>query len=128
MPVILKISAGALIAAILGLLFRRTNPEMTLLLGIVAVCCVLSAAITGLNGLAELIRQVRRLTGDGGECTGPLLKCTAIAVVTRLSADLCRDSGQSALAGAVELAGIACAITVALPVILSILKLLGDLI
>ena len=125
---ILKIAAGAALASVLGLLYRRSNPEMTLLLEAVTLCCVLIAAGKSLSGFRDLLEQVNRLSPKLGDFTGPLLRCTGIAILTKLSADLCRDSAQTALAGAVELAGSICALAVSLPIVMSVLKLLGDLI
>ena len=128
MPLIWKIAAAAVTAAVLGLLIRRSNPELTALLSLLSVCCVLISAFSVLEGMNTLLSQVRRLIGESGEYTGPMLKCVAISIVTKISADLCRDSAQTAPASALELAGTVCAVAAALPLILNVLKLLGDLV
>ena len=55
----------------------------------------------------------------------PVMKCAAIAIVTKLASELCRDSSQSAVASSVELAGSICALSVAMPLIISMLKTIG---
>ncbi len=49
------------------------------------------------------------------EIAGPLFKATGIAIIAHLSAELCRDCGQSALGAKVELAGTAACIVVMIP-------------
>ena len=70
----------------------------------------------------------------GGELYGaPAGACGAykehdklgIAIVTKLASELCRDSSQSAVASSVELAGSICALSVAMPLIISMLKTIG---
>ncbi len=56
-----------------------------------------------------------------------MLKCTGIGIAAKLAADLCRDGGQSALAGAVEFGGTAAALFVSLPLLRSFLALLRAL-
>lgn len=47
----------------------------------------------------------------------PLLKTLAIAVVSKTCGDVCRDTGQSAIAGLIELAGTVSALLCALPLL-----------
>ena len=44
--------------------------------------------------------------------------------MTKLGSDLCRDGGSQALAGAVEMAGAAAAVVIALPLLESVVGLL----
>ena len=53
-----------------------------------------------------------------------LLRTLAAALVTRLCADLCRDGGSQALASAVELAGAAASLVIALPLLEAVVELL----
>ena len=57
----------------------------------------------------------------------PVLKCVAVGIVARLSADLCKDAGQSGLASAVELCGAAAALCISLPLVNTLLQTLGGL-
>lgn len=52
----------------------------------------------------------------------------AVAIVTKLASELCREASQSAAASAVELAGTLCAFSVALPLIMSMLKMIGGMV
>ena len=50
-------------------------------------------------------------------------KTVAAALVTRLGADVCRDGGSQALAGAVEMAGAAASLAVAMPLLQAVTEL-----
>ena len=58
----------------------------------------------------------------------PIMKCLAIAIVTRIASELCKDSAQNAAAAAVELAGTVCAVSTVMPLLMSVLKMIGGLV
>ena len=128
MELIGKAAACAILAAMVGLLLKKQNPETALLLGAVTVLGILSASMGVLDGLRELRKLVSELLGGGEAYLAPVVKCLVIGIVTRFAADLCKDSSQSAAASAVELAGTVSAVTVVMPLLTSVLKLIGGLI
>ena len=71
--------------------------------------------------------RARELTGLSSALFSPLLKCVGIGLTCRVAADLCRDGGQSAMAGAVELIGAVGALYVSLPLMGTLLDMLKDL-
>ena len=75
--------------------------------------------------LYELAELIKSMTSSGELFIAPVMKCAAIAIVTKLASELCRDSSQSAVASSVELAGSICALSVAMPLIISMLKTIG---
>lgn len=124
----MKASAAALTAAIVCLLIKRGNPEISLLLSICTVSLILIAALGFAEGIRELATAVKTVAGSSETLAAPVLKCVAIAIVTRVTAELCRDSSQGASAAAVELAGTICAMSVALPLTLSMLNMIGGMV
>lgn len=127
MELIIKSASAALIAAALGLLIKKSNPELSLMLGICTAAVIMLSSAGFAAELRELAETVRKMTGDSG-LTVPVLKCLAIAVITGLSSEMCRDSSQSAAACAVEFAGSICAMSISMPLILSVLTMIGELV
>jgi stage III sporulation protein AD len=80
-----------------------------------------------LGELAEILDTVQSQTGLSAGVVAPVMKCVGVGIVTRLSADMCRDGGQSAIASGVELCGTACAMVVALPLIQSLLEMISQI-
>ena len=127
METLFRISALSLTAAVVGLILRRKNAELTSLLSMSAISVTLMSALRFADGFRELTGSVRSSLGGGEVMMLPVLKCLACAIVTRICAELCRDASQSALAASVELAGAFCAMGISLPLILSLLKRIGAL-
>jgi len=122
MALVLKASAAAISAALIALLLKRSNPESALLLSAVTLIVLSAASLRFLGELRELLDLVQELYGVSYQFCRPIIKCLAIAIVTRFSSDLCRDASQAALASGVDFAGGVCALSVALPLVVSVLK------
>ena len=128
MELVMKAASAALLSAVLGLLIKRHNPEGALLLGAICALGILTASLGILDGFSSLRKLFRQ--SFGGEAEGllsPVLKCLAISIVSRFSAESCRDASQNAAASAVEFAGAACSLGAVLPLLVSVLKTLGGL-
>ena len=56
----------------------------------------------------------------------PVCKAVGVAVVVRITAALCRDAGQSALAAKMEIAGAVLTLSVCLPLFEQVLNLITE--
>ena len=83
-------------------------------------------ALTALLALCAMA-LVRSRTGLTGELFSPLLRVLAAGEITRFTAELCRDSGEKALAVTVELCGAAAAGLALLPLAKRALELIGSI-
>ena len=128
MELMIKAAAVALSAAAIVQLIKRSNPELSLLLSVCAVTMILIAAMGFLGGIKELTDAVKTIAGSNETLTGPVLKCVAIAIITKVTAELCKDASQGAAASAVELTGTVCAMSTAMPLIMSMLKMIGGMV
>lgn len=128
MELIFKAAAVSLMAAVVGLIIRRYNPEISVLLSSCTVVMIGIAAMSFAGELKTFVKSVKTIVGTSDVLIAPILKCVAIAIVTKLTTELCKDSSQSASAAAVELAGTVCAMSVAMPLIMSVLKMIGGMV
>ena len=76
----------------------------------------------------SLFDTVSVLLPDSEIMIRPVLKCLAIAVITKITAELCQDASQNTASAAIELIGTVCALSVAMPLIVSMIKSVGGLI
>ena len=127
MAALLRFAAVAVLAAAVALLLRRSNPELQVPLAAAVCCFVLWGSLRLLEPVREVLERAAALSGLGGVYFLPVAKCAVIGIVTKGAADLCRDGGQSAMAGAVELGGAAAALVVSLPLLAALLDFLEQL-
>ena len=128
MEILMKAAAAALTAAVLGLLIRQKNPELAMLLSLCTVSLILLATLPFLKSFSELLDTVNRLSGRQEVYAGPLVKCFALGLLTKISTELCVEASNRAAAAAVELAGTLCAVSLVMPLLISMLKMIGDLV
>lgn len=128
MELMIKASAIAVSVAITALILRKQTPELAIALSLCTLCLILLSAIGMLGSFRKLLDSAQRMLQHCEPYIAAILKCLAISVLTRLSADLCRDANQTALSSGVELAGTICALCVILPLLTSALGLLEELV
>lgn len=127
MTLLIKAAVTVIVGALMSLLLRRSAPELGLAVSISVSLLAAAFAMELVSGLSEILSLVREETGLSPAVVGPVMKCVGVGIVTRLSADICRDAGQSAAASAVELCGTACALVTALPLIRALLKMISEM-
>ena len=127
MDTVWRILAIVLIAAVIVTLLKKTSPDMAYLLTL-AVCGV---AIFFFAEFAEQIIQsfqrVFAVISIPDEIFLPLVKMIAIAIMTKIGSDICRDAGESAFGNLVETAGALTAILLSMPLFSAAWELLQEL-
>ena len=121
---LLKLAALCAICVLPVTLLRRKTPEQALLLTVAILAVVLAECLAEAAPLLEELRSLFERAGVETAHISILLRTTAAALVTRFCADLCRDGGSQALAAAVETAGAAASLLIALPLLKAVVTLL----
>jgi len=104
-----------LVAALLALVLKKTNPEMALLLAVAVVVAVLLLLVERVAAVTTFLREIAESVSIPIAWFRPLLKAVPIALASRLGTELCRDAGQSAMAAIVEMTGAFGVLLVILP-------------
>lgn len=113
----------ALLGAAALLPLKRQAPEFSFL-GEVALLCVLFIFAAGyFADVVEAIKEISSLEGSGLRYAGLLLKAAGVTIAGSLASDMCRDSGETALANFIDLIVKVIVLSLALPVIRALLEL-----
>jgi len=127
MEAMARVAAVAVTAAVLGAVLRKNVPEFSLLLALGAVLWMLSLTANALAAALALLKELTELTGVEEELLRPVVKTVAVSLVTRLTAEVCRGTGESGIAAFVETAGTVLALGLSLPMIRAVIILMGEL-
>lgn len=117
-----------LCAAMLAVLLRTHRPELAMCLTLGAGAAVLILVLRELTPLITSIRQMLSLADFPSEYFGVVLKAAGVCLLTQITADTCRDAGETALAGKAELAGRVFMLVLAVPLFEQVLGLVLALI
>lgn len=102
---ILGICIVAIIGAILAITLKHTTPQLSITLTLITSVIILIAVCSVLPQITEKINSLINAAGVKTEFASILFKSVGICFLCQFSSDICKDAGQSALAGRVELAG-----------------------
>ena len=126
MELLLRCFGIVLAVTMCSLLLRSKTPGFSLVL-----------ALCGCGGLYVVLRQpvldLLSWMQDTAAMFGgtvylmPLLRCLAIGVMVRITAEICRDEGERAMAAGTEIAGTVCGLITILPLIRQVLDLIAGL-
>ncbi len=120
----LAMAVGVLLCgALLAVVLRGWRPELALCLSLAAGTVVL---VLLLGQLTPLLAAAKRLAAAGSvddRVLGVALKAAGICLLTQLTADTCRDAGESALATKAELVGRVLLLLLSVPLFEQLLSL-----
>ena len=111
----MRAAAVAGVTAICAAILRRHVPELAPVLSLAAAALMLLLTSGALERVMDFAAELAAAAGLTREVTGPMWKTVGIALITRLSAQFCRDAGENAVAACCETAGTFAALVAALP-------------
>lgn len=120
-----RITALAVCETVLYLLLKRYKPEMCPLCEISAVITLFFIIMPEIRHLKTLISELTGTAGIQGDYLEILLKVLGLALITEICADMCRDSGQSALGTKIEFFGTVSVLTASVPLFKAVLQLIA---
>ena len=127
MDLMVKVAAGAITAAVLGVVLRKNTPELALLLALAAGLWMVALVADGLGAVVALMEELTSLAGLSEELLEPVVKTVALSILTRLTAEVCKSAGEGGVAAFVETAGTILALGAALPLARAVTVLLAEM-
>ena len=127
MEVFLQAAVLAIVTVVLTAMLKKTNRELALLLSL-AACVLLGVFLMRLaEPVVEFMSKLRNLAGLDKALMTPMLKTVGIGILTQLSATICSDAGENAIAKLVEVCGGVLALYVALPLMEAVIDMVEQM-
>lgn len=127
MDTVMKAAGVGILAVLLASVLKKESPALALLVCVGAACAVLPAVLREIGQVVGAVNGMADAAGVSAAVTAAVWKTTAISAVTRFASAVCADGGQASAAAAVELAGCAAAVCAALPLMETVLEMVGVL-
>lgn len=124
---IFQISALALCGVITTSLIRQYKPEISIYIIIATVLIIFGFVLSRLTSVFDFLGSVYQNVSYGKAFFPILLKVLAVAYVADFVSQVCKDAGEEAIGGKVELAGKVIIFYIAIPVMMSVLETLTKL-
>lgn len=123
----MKIAAIALAAAICAVVVKKNVAELGMVLALCAGTIILGVSLEAIWGVRELMETLADTAGLSPAVLAPVLKTVGVAILTKVTAELCRDAKEGGIAAFVETAGAAAALLVSLPLLKTVLSMVTGL-
>lgn len=123
---IVAICGLILLALVMSLVLKKDAPVIAFLLTLTAGVLVSLYALRAAGGALERLTALLAQGGITDSLYLPVLKTLGVAVVVRVMSALCKDAGQSALAAKVEIIGAVLALSMCLPLLEQVLRLVAE--
>lgn len=124
---IFKLASLSVTAALCALVLKRREPALAVLLVLGTGVLLLHAGRDALATVRGFADSLSRTVGLEEALWKPVWQTVGIGIVTRLSAAICGDAGESGLAAFLETSGGVAALVAALPLVQALVDTLAAL-
>jgi len=124
---IFKIIGLALATTIAVIIVKQTKPELAIFVGVAGSILIFIYIINLLEQVFDVFNYILESTNINGEMFAILLKIVGVGYITEFSANLCTDSGNSAIASKLQLAGKLVIFVLAIPIITTLIDMIVGL-
>ena len=115
-------------AAALCVLLRQYRPEFAVAAGVAAGICVTLLLLGYAVPVVDRMKALGESVGESAEYIVVPIKVLGICYVGQFAGDVCRDAGQSSLAGKVDLATRLAVLILSMPLIERLIEIVKQLV
>lgn len=124
---IIGISAIGIITAIIVKVIQPTNRDLAAALSVTAVVTAGLTVAAELGSVFSGLRQTVELSGINSEYLQIALKTLGICYICELSSSCCRDCGETAIGGIIDISGRIAIAVICLPLIESFISVVKNI-
>lgn len=124
---IFRIAAIGISGVLISAIVKGYKPEFATYIVITTVMVIFIMVIYKLTAVFEFLGAIYDQISYGKNFFPIILKVLAVAYIADFTAQICRDSGETAIAGKVELAGKVMIFYLALPVMMAVMDLINKM-
>lgn len=115
-------------SAIFAVLLRQHCQEQSLIIALAACVAVIGGFMLFLTPLVSDIRDIFSQAGISDSYISLIFKAVAVCFITQITCEICRDSGENAIASAAEMWGRGAVTFMSLPVLKALLEKINEII
>ena len=125
---IFSIVGFSLIAVSICVILKKTNPEFSLLVSLLACILILGIVFLNFSPFFDIVNRCINGFNLNNVYITTILKALGICYITQIASETCKDSGFSSISSKVELAGKIAIVLLSIPMLEELIKTLEKLI
>lgn len=115
-------------SAIFAVLLRQHCHEQSLMIALAACVAVVGGFMVFLAPLVSDVQDIFSQAGISDSYISLIFKAAAVCFITQITCEICRDSGENAIASAAEMWGRGAVTFMSLPVLKALLERINEII
>jgi len=119
---IIQIIGIAFVSVFMIVLLKQYRPEFVIHISILAGILIFLLLVPKLSAVLELLNNFTDKLGVNSQFFGILLKITGITYLSEFAINICKDTGETAIASKVELSAKIIIIAMSIPILGSVLE------
>jgi len=127
MDEVIKIIGIGFISLIIIIIIKQYKPEFAIYVSIVSGIIIIYMIFYKLEGIINLLKMISNKSGINNNFLDLLLKITGIAFLAEFAINLCKDSGEGAIASKIEMGTKVIIVSMSIPIISSLLEIITKL-
>ena len=127
MDEVIKIIGIGFISLIIIIIIKQYKPEFAIYVSIVSGIIIIYMIFNKLEGIINLLKTISNKSGINNNFLDLLLKITGIAFLAEFAINLCKDSGEGAIASKIEMGTKVIIVSMSIPIISSLLEVITKL-
>lgn len=125
---IIRIIGIGLIGAALSLVIRNLRPELSMMIPVVISFTVVFCILPYLTAIINEVRSISAGAGIEQRYIDIVFKIIGVSYIASISAELCKDAGENAIAAKIELGGKLIIVFMSLPIVNRLLGIVREII
>ena len=123
----MKAAAGAIIAAILGIILQRQGKEYAFVLVLAVSAMGACLTLSYIKPVISFLNELRAIGNLDSDVLKILFKAVGIGMVAEISSTVCADSGNSSLGKMLQFLSSAVILWLSLPILEKVMDLIVEL-
>lgn len=119
---IIKVVSFAFVALFIFLIFKNRRDDISVLISLCAGVLIFLFIVTQLSDIVYFIRDLAEKASIDMVYIGVVLKILAIGYLATFCSEICKDAGASSIASKVEFSAKILILTLAIPILMAVLK------
>lgn len=123
-----SVAVFCICSAIFAVLLRQHCHEQSLMIALAACVTVVGGFMLFLAPLVSDVQNIFSQAGLSDSYISLIFKAAAVCFITQITCEICRDSGENAIASAAEMWGRGAVTFMSLPVLKALLERINEII
>jgi len=123
-----KLIAVAFIGTMLSVLFKKEKPEISMAIALITGVAIFTVSIYKINYVINCINDLTKKINISHMYFSTIIKIVGISYLMEFAIQICKDSGEGAIATKLEFGGKVIILTLSFPILLSILNTIVNII